>query len=676
MAIDYDLNNHVNDITKKTEAHIQEFVTDPLPTWDQYMHFSPEQRAAYSKEYAEWIKRNSEHKERFAVYELPDRKGVYAIWDNESKQYNGKRGFYQDENGNIETFTEISKAEAYRNELILNSDEKRAEIKALLSAKTAFERLKSGDMMYLDNAIKPVQLVSIRQNEVLFVVPALAVEITRTHEQVMEYLQKHKGNKHLLDAVEAELKPADDRFGDKFYVNKENQTVTWIYFNPDSEAGGQYVHNKFDFALIEEAVKENETAEDIFDYIGSVCRQELTDIDSEDFAEVDWSFKNDPFDFENCTSETIDALKSLAVGIQPVNHLHDTDNNEVIPSHTVQDILPDNAIGLSERDLYGYTHDSMLPLLKDRALELYDADNTIYMLYSDGAEAMVFEREEISNHDGILGITAEDWIASKEYADAVKALDNGEASKEAMLIFGKENAYAIYQLKSGDEMKNYRFEPFDSLQNKGLSVERGNYTLVYSASLNDSDTPDSLYAKFNFDRPEYFTGHSLSVSDIIVMQREGVVTSHYVDSFGFQKLTAFLGNEYAVGQDDNQRYAEHLLEHIETHTSAGYFTEIEEKILNENIDSLDEKMTAISNLYENGMPLDVETDTISRIFREELDKSQKQNSRQDMQSTDNSGVKKAKPSILSQLEKNKLTLSQGKETEKNATKRNNNKEEV
>ena len=62
--------------------------------------------------------------------------------------------------------------------------------------------------------------------------------------------------------------------------------------------------------------------------------------------------------------------------------------------------MPDPAIDMSERDLYGYTDSAMLPLLKDQALTLYDADHTIYMLYPDNTEAMVFERDEIAGHGG------------------------------------------------------------------------------------------------------------------------------------------------------------------------------------------------------------------------------------------------------------------------------------
>ena len=92
-------------------------------------------------------------------------------------------------------------------------------------------------------------------------------------------------------------------------------------------------------------------------------------------------------------------------------------------------IFPDPSIAYSEMNLYGYKADEVLPLLKDRALELFDADHTIYMLYTDNTEAMVFERNEIINHDGIFGIDVADWIASREYAEMVK---NNESKIESL----------------------------------------------------------------------------------------------------------------------------------------------------------------------------------------------------------------------------------------------------
>lgn len=91
--------------------------------------------------------------------------------------------------------------------------------------------------------------------------------------------------------------------------------------------------------------------------------------------------------------------------------------NELLSENESAEIMPDPAIDVSERDLYGYTYAEILPLTKDRALELYDGDNTVFLLYEDNTEAMAFDRSEIENHDGIFGIEREDWEKSTEYAE-------------------------------------------------------------------------------------------------------------------------------------------------------------------------------------------------------------------------------------------------------------------
>lgn len=208
---------------------------------------------------------------------------------------------------------------------------------------------------------------------------------------------------------------------------------------------------------------------------------------------------------------------------------------------TPDENMPDPAIGLSERDLYGYTFDGMLPLTKDRALELFDRDQPIYLLYPDNTEAMVFERSEIENHDGIFGIDRGEWERIAEYS-ALSA-KNTEAAKESDLINGASDAFGIYQLKDGGELRYHRFASLEQLEAGHLAVDRGNYVLAYTAPLPPKETLDGIYQQFNTDRPKDFTGHSLSVSDVVVIQRGGEVSSHYVDHYGFAELPAFLGNE-------------------------------------------------------------------------------------------------------------------------------------
>ena len=102
------------------------------------------------------------------------------------------------------------------------------------------------------------------------------------------------------------------------------------------------------------------------------------------------------------------------------------------------------------------------------------------------------------------------------------------------------DTFTIYQLKGGSETRDYRFEPYESLQEAGLAIDRQNYDLVYTAPLDGKTTLEDIFRTFNLDRPPDFTGHSLSVSDIVVLHQNDEDTAHYVDSIGFQQVPEFL----------------------------------------------------------------------------------------------------------------------------------------
>ena len=101
-------------------------------------------------------------------------------------------------------------------------------------------------------------------------------------------------------------------------------------------------------------------------------------------------------------------------------------------------------------------------------------------------------------------------------------------------------SFSIYQLKGGNETLDYRFEPLDSIHRNGLSVKPENYELVYEAPMTEKDNLESIYTRFNVDRPADFTGHSLSVSDIVVLHQDGKDTAHYCDRAGFSEVPEFL----------------------------------------------------------------------------------------------------------------------------------------
>ena len=103
-----------------------------------------------------------------------------------------------------------------------------------------------------------------------------------------------------------------------------------------------------------------------------------------------------------------------------------------------------------------------------------------------------------------------------------------------------KDTFTIYQLKDGDGMRDYHFEPYDRLQAAGLSVEAANYNLIYTAEFTPGTSLEDIYTRFNIDHPKDFKGHSLSVSDIVVLHQNGEDTAHYVDSFGYKEVPEFL----------------------------------------------------------------------------------------------------------------------------------------
>ena len=142
----------------------------------------------------------------------------------------------------------------------------------------------------------------------------------------------------------------------------------------------------------------------------------------------------------------------------------------------------------------------------------------------------------------------DEMLAAAEKAERVYAAEAAAYAQTPAAIVEQARAargepagsFSIYQLKDGRETLDYRFEPLDSIHRNGLSVKPENYELVYEAPLTAKDDLESIYTRFNVDRPADFTGHSLSVSDIVVLHQGGKDTAHYCDRAGFSEVPEFL----------------------------------------------------------------------------------------------------------------------------------------
>ena len=230
--------------------------------------------------------------------------------------------------------------------------------------------------------------------------------------------------------------------------------------------------------------------------------------------------------------DELQAAQDAAIAIEPP-----------VQENPEPDIPAEPAISVEARNAYGYTDNAMLPLTKERAMELFESDVPVYLLYGDNTEAMAFEKTEILNHDGIFGIDRADWEAVKEQFSVITENRWQKAFQQ-----NPADSYCIYQLRRDPELAELRFMNSQYLREHGLEPAFDHYEAVYSGSLSsDGSTEtrlDDLYMKFNTAHPQDFTGHSLSVSDIVVLRQNGAVSSHYVDSVGFTAVPAFMPENY------------------------------------------------------------------------------------------------------------------------------------
>ena len=212
---------------------------------------------------------------------------------------------------------------------------------------------------------------------------------------------------------------------------------------------------------------------------------------------------------------------------------------------TFQDDIPEEELSewamdiAFDMDEYFRQHD---PQYAAEHPEAHEAKEDIYENLMAGQVA-TFEEKLAA-----LGQTTDDYLPSelekyKEASGYEVSLDTSMA--EVQEEPAQEDSFSIYQLKGGDETLDYRFEPLDAIRRNGLSVDPANYELVYTAPLTERDSLEGIYTRFNVNRPADFTGHSLSVSDIVVLHQDGTDTAHYCDRFGFSQVPEFLEPERA-----------------------------------------------------------------------------------------------------------------------------------
>ena len=205
--------------------------------------------------------------------------------------------------------------------------------------------------------------------------------------------------------------------------------------------------------------------------------------------------------------------------------------------------MPDSEVSVSDMQEYGYLYDGMLPVTRERALELDAAGLTVYLLHEDNTESMVFDTEEIMEHGGLFGVEHEEWEQSPAFHEKVLERQERQMEREQAFLAHEGSCFAIYQV-SRDDPQNVRFMNLDWLQSHNLAVDRNNYDMIYTAPLNSSGSAmeqlETLYEQFNLQKPVDFHSPSMSVSDIVAIKQDGKVSCHYCDSVGFTEIPGFL----------------------------------------------------------------------------------------------------------------------------------------
>ena len=204
---------------------------------------------------------------------------------------------------------------------------------------------------------------------------------------------------------------------------------------------------------------------------------------------------------------------------------------------------PDEQVSTPDMQKYGYSYDGMLPVTRERALELDAAGLTVYVLHEDNTESMVFDPQEIMEHGGLFGVDREEWEKSPQFHEKVMERQEHQQEREQAFLSQNRNCFAIYQVSRNDP-QNVRFMNLDWLESHDVSVDRSNYDLIYTAPLRESGTVpeqlEKLYQQFNLEKPVDFHSPSMSVSDIVAIKQDGKVSCHYCDSVGFTQIPGFL----------------------------------------------------------------------------------------------------------------------------------------
>ena len=207
--------------------------------------------------------------------------------------------------------------------------------------------------------------------------------------------------------------------------------------------------------------------------------------------------------------------------------------------------IKDQDLDYADED-FGAFQEPMSVIEQEEALKLYDAGADIYLITNFSSPIYVTERMEIERGPEHYQMSRTERERFRNLEWEMQKYPQIQSLKEANLLLGTRRTFGIYQIKDDSPGENYAFMNMSFIESHGMQIKKEDYKLVYVGELSGNMSLDDIFEKFNIDRPEDFRGHSLSVSDIIVLNDGKKVTAHFVDSISFEQLDSFLNLEEQV----------------------------------------------------------------------------------------------------------------------------------
>ena len=207
--------------------------------------------------------------------------------------------------------------------------------------------------------------------------------------------------------------------------------------------------------------------------------------------------------------------------------------------------IKDQDLDYADED-FGAFQEPMSVIEQEEALKLYDAGADIYLITNFSSPIYVTERMEIERGPEHYQMSRTERERFRNLEWEMQKYPQIQSLKEANLLLGTRQTFGIYQIKDDSPGENYAFMNMSFIESHGMQIKKEDYKLVYVGELSGNMSLDDIFEKFNIDRPEDFRGHSLSVSDIIVLNDGKKVTAHFVDSISFEQLDSFLNLEEQV----------------------------------------------------------------------------------------------------------------------------------